>query len=91
MNEKLSTKDKKYDLIKNRYKKDMLCEPINAKNPKKLNNSITNSKNNIFTTTITKDCDFYQNEQDKLSKYIKNYYENNKKYPKSNIDFYLYG
>ena len=91
MNEKISTKDKKYDLIKNMYKQDMLCEPINAKNPKKSNNSITNSKNNIFTTTITKDCDFYQNEQDKLSKYIKNYYEKNKKYPKSNIDFYLYG
>ena len=73
------------------YKQDMLCEPINAKNPKKSNNSISNSKNNIFTTTITKDCDFYQNEQEKLSKYIKNYYENNKKYPKSNLNFYLYG
>ena len=73
------------------YKQDMLCEPINAKNPKKGNSSITNSKNNIFTTTITKDCEFYQNEQEKLSKYIKDYYQTNKKYPKSNLDFYLYG
>ena len=91
VNQKISTKDQKYDLIKNMYKKDMLCEPINAKNPKKANNSLANSKNNIYTTTVTKDCEFYQNEQEKLSKYIKNYYQINKKYPKSNLNFYLYG
>ena len=91
INQKILTKEKKYELIKNMYKQDMLCEPINAKNPKKGNSSITNSKNNIFTTTITKDCEFYQNEQEKLSKYIKDYYQTNKKYPKSNLDFYLYG
>jgi len=70
------------------YKNDMLCEPINAKNPKNLSNS---SFAKIFTTTLTKDCNFYQNEQEKLSAYIKNYYEVNKNYPKSNINFYLYG
>ena len=91
LNQKILTKEKKYELIKNMYKQDMLCEPINAKNPKKVNSSIANSKNNIFTTTITKDCEFYQNEQEKLSKYIKNYYQTNKKYPKSNLNFYLYG
>ena len=89
INQKILTKEKKYELIKNMYKQDMLCEPINAKNHKK--GSITNSKNIIFTTTVTKDCEFYQNEQEKLSKYIKNYYQINKKYPKSNLDFYLYG
>ena len=83
---------KKYELIKNMYKQDMLCEPINAKNPKKSSNSISNSKNNnIYTTTVTKDCDYYQNEQEKLSRFIKNYYQSNKKYPKSNLNFYLYG
>ena len=91
INKKISSKEKQYDLIKNMYKIDMLCEPINAKNPKKGNNSITNSKNNIFNTTVTKDCEFYQNEQEKLSKYIKSYYKANKKYPKSNLNFYLYG
>ena len=89
INEKKSSKEKQYDLIKNMYKQDMLCEPINAKNPKQ---SMTNSKNyNIMTTTVTKDCDFYQNEQEKLGKFIKNFYQTNQKYPKSNINFYLYG
>ena len=92
INEKKSSKEKKYELIKNMYKQDMLCEPINAKNPKTSTNSISGSKyNNINTTTLTKDCDFYQNEQEKLSQYIKNYYNTNKKYPKSNLNFYLYG
>ena len=89
--QKINVKEKKYDLIKNMYKQDMLCEPINAKNPKKGNSTNSNSKNNIFISTITKDCEFYQNEQEKLSKYIKNYYQINKKYPKSGINFYLYG
>ena len=91
INQKINTKEKKYNLIKNMYKQDMLCEPINAKNPKNLNSNINNSKNNIFTTTVTKDCEFYQNEQEKLSKYIKNFYQTNKKYPRSDINFYLYG
>ena len=70
----------------------MLCEPLNAKNPKKSLNSVSGTKSyNIFTTTVTKDCDFYQNEQEKLSKFIKNFYKTNKKYPKSNLNFYLYG
>ena len=89
LNQKKSSKDKNYDLIKNMYKDDMLCEPINANNPK--GNSINSLSKNIFTTSVTKDCDYYQNEQEKLSAYIKNYYEENGKYPKSNINFYLYG
>ena len=88
LNQKKSSKEKNYELIKNMYKNDMLCEPINANNPK---GSINNLSKHIFTTSITKDCDYYQNEQEKLSAYIKNYYQENKIYPKSNINFYLYG
>ena len=89
LNQKKSSKEKNYELIKNMYKNDMLCEPINANNPK--GNSINSISKNIFTTSVTKDCDYYQNEQEKLSAYIKNYYQENGKYPKSNINFYLYG
>ena len=89
LNQKKSGKEKNYELIKNMYKNDMLCEPINANNPK--GNSINNLSKHIFTTSITKDCDYYQNEQEKLSAYIKNYYKENGKYPKSDINFYLYG
>ena len=89
LNQKKSSKEKNYELIKNMYKNDMLCEPINANNPK--GNSNNSLSKNIFTTSVTKDCDYYQNEQEKLSAYIKNYYEENGKYPKSNINFYLYG
>jgi len=86
LNQKKSGKEKNYELIKNMYKNDMLCEPINANNPK--GNSINNLSKHIFTTSITKDCDYYQNEQEKLSAYIKNYYKENGKYPKSDLNFF---
>ena len=39
----------------------------------------------------SRDCLYYQNELDKLSIYIKNYYLEKKEYPESNTQFYLFG
>ena len=90
INEKTSSKVRQYDLIKNMYKQDMLCEPINVKKQKK-NMDELSQNNSIIMSTSTKDCDYYKNEQEKLAKFITNYFKKNKKYPKSDLSFYLYG
>jgi len=41
--------------------------------------------------TLTRDSSFFKEKLCELSLYIRNYYKENKKYLKSNIDFYLYG
>ena len=46
---------------------------------------------NIILTTMSKDCEYYKDEMEKLSYYIKNYFKENGKYPDSRIEFYLYG
>ena len=48
-------------------------------------------QDNIILTTMSKDCDYYKEELEKLSEYIKEYYNKNGKYPDSRIEFYLYG
>ena len=63
--------------------KEMLCEP---------SSSIKIKEDNIhLTTTASHDCNFYKNEMEKLSVYIKNYYLENGCYPKTNNQFYLFG
>ena len=52
---------------------------------------INKEKENIILTTMSKDCDYYKEEMEKLSEYIKDYYNKNGKYPNSRIEFYLYG
>ena len=66
-------------------KQDMLCIPSQAKNV------ISTIRNNLFSSTKTKDSNYYKDEQRRLSKEIKEFYQLNKKYPKSNINYYLYG
>ena len=63
--------------------KEMLCEP---------SSSIKIKEDNVhLTTTASHDCNFYKNEMEKLSIYIKNYYLENGCYPKTNNQFYLFG
>ena len=52
---------------------------------------INRAQDNIILTTMSKDCDYYRDEMEQLSNYIKNYYKKNGKYPESRIEFYLYG
>ena len=70
--------------INNNYNDDMLCAPDSSKLRKK-------EQDNIILTTMSKDCDYYKEEKEKLSEYIKEYYEKYGKYPDSRIEFYLYG
>jgi len=45
----------------------------------------------IVLTELSKDCDYYKDIKGKISNSIKNYYEANGEYPKSKLEFYLYG
>ena len=44
-----------------------------------------------MTTTASHDCNFYKNEMEKLSAFIKDYYLENGCYPKTDNQFYLFG
>ena len=44
-----------------------------------------------LTTNASLDCYYYKSEREKLSKYIKNYFNENGIYPETKKDFYLYG
>ena len=63
--------------------KEMLCELDENKKKKE--------ENNRLTTTASHDCNYYKNEMEKLSSYIKNYYLENGKYPDTDNKFYLFG
>jgi len=63
--------------------KEMLCEPKASQKIKE--------ENIHLTTTASHDCNYYKNEMEKLSSYIKNYYLENGIYPKTNSQFYLFG
>ena len=68
----------------NNYNDDMLYIPDSPEIIKK-------EQENIILTTMSKDCDYYKEEMEKLSEYIKQYYNEYGKYPESRIEFYLYG
>ena len=63
---------------------DMLYIPDSCKDKIK-------EKKQLTTLTLTKDSSFFKEKLCELSLYIKKYYKEEKKYPKSNLDFYLYG
>ena len=71
--------------LMNLYKQDMLCIPSQYKNVK------STLKSNLMGSTYTKDSNFYKGIQEKLAEEIKEYYNKNKSYPKSSINYYLYG
>ena len=58
----------------------MLCIPSQYKNVK------STLKSNLLGSTYTKDSNFYKEIQEKLSEEIKEYYKQNKSYPKSSIN-----
>ena len=79
-----NSKNNKNKKFSNDYNDDMLYIPDFPEIRKK-------EQDNIILTTMSKDCDYYKDEMEKLSIYIKNYYKENGKYPDSRIEFYLYG
>ena len=44
-----------------------------------------------FISSTTRDSNYYMEKCKSLSKYIKEYYSKNKKYPATDLNFYLYG
>ena len=69
--------------LNNLFNQDMLCNPSQPKNVKSLSHPCDLTK--------TKESTYYQNEQQKLSMQIKDFYLKEKKYPKSDLNYYLYG
>ena len=99
--------NKTEDLLKNKNQKfkkySGLFSNGNIKEENNFKKNLNNSKNNIGDSffeniskiskisTAAKDSKYYMNKSISLSNYIKNYYNENKSYPPTNINFYLYG
>ena len=99
--------NKTEDLLKNKNRKfkkySGLFSNGNIKEENNFKKNLNNSKNNIGDSffeniskiskisTAAKDSKYYMNKSISLSNYIKNYYNENKSYPPTNINFYLYG
>ena len=81
-NKRNKNKSKEKDKYKN-TENDMLYIPDSYK--------IEKDNKQLSILTLTRDSSFFKEKLCELSLYIRNYYKENKKYPKSNIDFYLYG
>ena len=88
LDSKLNNRNK-YKAQKNKKelddKNDMIYIPDSCLNKKE------KSEKELTILTISKDSYYFKEKLDELALYIKNYYKKNQKYPKSNIDFYLYG
>ena len=98
--------NKTEDLLKNKNQKfkkySGLFSNGNIKEENNFKKNLNNSKNNIGDifeniskiskiSTAAKDSKYYMDKSILLSNYIKNYYNENKSYPPTNINFYLYG
>jgi serine/threonine protein kinase len=80
-------KNEKHSEVKDHHKRNKdIPNLINNKNMLEENNNVNNS---LLTTM--KNCSFYINEQKKLAEFIKKYYNENGRYPESQINFYKYG
>ena len=99
--------NKTEDLLKNKNRKfkkySGLFSNGNIKEENNFKKNLNNFKNNIGDSffeniskkskisTAAKDSKYYMDKSISLSNYIKNYYNENKSYPPTNINFYLYG
>ena len=75
----------KNERIENQIKKEKSKHNRNQEQNTYLNNSNTS----MFSTM--KDSNYYLREYELLSKYIKEYYNKNKEYPKTDLSFYKFG
>ena len=93
----LKNKNRKFKKYSGLFSNGNIKEENNFK--KNLNNSKNNIGDNFFEniskiskiSTAAKDSKYYMDKSISLSNYIKNYYNENKSYPPTNINFYLYG
>ena len=54
-------------------------------------NFILNNRTNTSVLSTMKDCNYYNHECEKLSKFIKEYFKQNSCYPNTDLSFYKYG
>ena len=83
----VNTKKNKINLItkKNKTKKEKKNSNI-SQNSENINNEEV-----ILNGTLIHDSTYYLNESLKLTNYIREYYNKNKTYPETNLNFYKYG
>ncbi len=90
-----NSKNEIQELKQNLQKNNSDSIVINSKNNKPAEVNIVNENKNINTiscmSSITRDSNYYMEKCNSLSKYIKEYYNKNKKYPSTDLNFYLYG
>ena len=81
--------------LKQNLQKNNSDNIINSKTkPIEANNHIIENKNiNTISciSSTTRDSNYYMEKCNSLSKYIKEYYNKNQKYPSTDLNFYLYG
>ena len=94
-------KDKKYNNqneiqeLKQNLQKNNSENILNSKTKPTEINQKPNENKNINTisymSSTTRDSNYYMEKSNNLSKYIKDYYNTNKQYPPTNLNFYLFG
>ena len=96
-NKMLEILELKYNLQKNNSENEVL-KPKNIhkinynnqrENEKKIEKLGQNTISKMSSTTL--DSNYYMEKCNSLSKYIKEYYRKNNKYPNTDLNFYLYG
>ena len=64
---------------------------IENDNNNNVNDNSKNTNNNFSATSTLKECEYFKQESRKLTKYIKDYFNKYKYYPKTDLNFYKYG
>ena len=87
----------KYNLQKNNSENEVIkpknAYKINYKNQREEDKKIEKPNQNTLSkmSSTTLDSNYYMEKCNSLSKYIKEYYRENNKYPNTDLNFYLYG
>ena len=92
--EKKINNQKEINELKQNLQKNNSENKINSKNSIETNQNQIEIKNiNTIScmSSITHDSNYYMDKCNKLSNYIKEYYNKYKKYPPTDLNFYLYG
>ena len=87
-----TTKNKNILSLKN-SSNSFLTKSESKKTKISLNKYKNTKETNLSTSSLLslKDFNYYKSESKKLQEYIKNYYQKNKEYPKTNLNFYKIG
>ena len=96
-NKMLEILELKYNLQKNNSENEVMkpknVYKINYKNQREKDKKIEKPSQNTVSkmSSTTLDSNYYMEKCNSLSKFIKEYYKKNNKYPNTDLNFYLYG